>query len=72
MTGRPTPAAGLIARRGVRCLLAAWFTAAVTVPVAHLLGLVPLARQPYLFILVFAIAFLGAQIHERLYRQAPP
>ena len=70
MAKQTTPAAGLIGQRGVRCLLAAMATAALTVPVAHLLQLVALNKQPYLFILVLAAAFIGAQIHERLHRQA--
>lgn len=61
---------GLLRHRAMRCLLAALFTAGVLLPVALVLGWVLPGHAAYLFIGALVIGFGGAQIHERLVRQA--
>lgn len=62
------PAAGLAGNRAARCFLAALFTAGVSMALVSLFGMVDESVQPHLFGLVLAIAFVGAQIQERLRR----
>lgn len=62
------PAAGLSRSRGARCALQALFTAGVSMALINLFELAELAKQPYLFLLVLGIAFVGGQIQERMRR----
>ncbi len=60
----------LLRHRAMRCLLAALFTAGVLLPIALVLGWVLPGKAAYLFIGALVVGFGGAQIHERLLRQA--
>lgn len=70
MTDKTMPAANLIAHRSVRCLLAALFAGGFASAFALLFEVVTAGNAAYLFFLVLATAFTGAQIHERMLRQA--
>ncbi len=70
MTEKSMPAANLIGHRSLRCLLVALFAAAFGAAFALLFDVVTADRAPYLSLLILAIGFAAAQLHERLVRQA--
>jgi hypothetical protein len=62
------PAAGLARSRGARCAIGALFTAGVSMALVNLFDMANLTIQPYLFLLVLLVAFVGGQIQERMRR----